>query len=106
MQHFSAHVATYIRERVWHPSQRLRQRRDGWLEMRLETLGHKKFVRWVLSWVPDVKVLAPQLAVPTKIAGESTEQSQRVWTAELEALLKEKFAGAKLYLPPNFVSTA
>ncbi len=30
-------IATYIRERVWHPSKRLRERRDGSLEMRLET---------------------------------------------------------------------
>jgi hypothetical protein len=44
---FSAHVATYIRERVWHPSQILRQHRDGSLEMRIETSGHKELVRWV-----------------------------------------------------------
>ena len=57
---FSAKVATYIRERVWHPSQILRERRDGSLEMRLETSGHKELVRWVLSWMPDVEVLAPR----------------------------------------------
>ena len=45
---------------MWHPSQILRQRRDGSLEMRIETSGHKELVRWVLSWVPDVEVLAPQ----------------------------------------------
>jgi len=43
---FSAHVATYIRERVWHPSKILRQHRDGSLEMRLETSGHKELVRF------------------------------------------------------------
>ena len=26
--------------------------------MRLETTGRKERVRWVLSWMPDVKVLA------------------------------------------------
>ena len=45
---------------MWHPSQILRQHRDGSLEMRIETSGHKELVRWVLSWVPDVEVLAPQ----------------------------------------------
>ena len=55
---FSAKVATYIRERVWHPS--LRQHRDGSLEMRIKTSGHKELVRWVLSWMPDVEVLAPR----------------------------------------------
>ena len=45
---------------MWHPSQILRQRRDGSLEMRIETSRHKELVRWVLSWMPDVEVLAPQ----------------------------------------------
>jgi len=48
------------RDEAQHPSQRLRERRDGSLEIRLETSGHKELVRWVLSWVPDVEVLAPR----------------------------------------------
>ena len=28
--------------------------------MRLKTSGHKELVRWVLSWMPDVEVLAPR----------------------------------------------
>jgi predicted DNA-binding transcriptional regulator YafY len=28
--------------------------------MRMETTGRKELVRWVLSWMPDVKVLAPK----------------------------------------------
>ncbi len=28
--------------------------------MRLETTGRKELVRWVLSWLPDVRVLAPK----------------------------------------------
>ena len=27
--------------------------------MRLETTGRKELIRWVLSWMPDVRVLAP-----------------------------------------------
>jgi len=52
-------VAAYIRERVWHPSQRMIERRGGSLEVRLKTAGWKELVRWILSWQPDVKVLAP-----------------------------------------------
>jgi predicted DNA-binding transcriptional regulator YafY len=48
------------RERVWHPSQQLRERRDGSLELRLETSGRKELTRWILSWMPHVKVLAPR----------------------------------------------
>jgi proteasome accessory factor B len=57
---FAREVATYIRERVWHPSQRMRQRRDGTLELRLQTSSRKELTRWILSWVPHVKVLAPR----------------------------------------------
>ena len=56
---FAKEVATYVRERVWHPSQRLHERRDGSLEMRLATSGRKELTRWILSWMPHVRVLAP-----------------------------------------------
>jgi predicted DNA-binding transcriptional regulator YafY len=56
---FAKEVAVYVGERAWHPSQHLRQRRDGSLEMRLETSGRKELTRWVLSWMPHVRVLAP-----------------------------------------------
>lgn len=57
---FSPAVAAYIRHRVWHRTQELVERRDGGVELRKETTGWKSLVRWVLSWQPDVKVLAPK----------------------------------------------
>ncbi len=57
---FGKEVATYIRERVWHRSQRMRERRDGSLEMELRTSSRKELSRWVLSWVPHFWVLAPR----------------------------------------------
>jgi proteasome accessory factor B len=57
---FAREVATYIRERVWHTSQALRQRRDGALELRLQTSSRKELRRWILSWMPHVQVLAPR----------------------------------------------
>jgi predicted DNA-binding transcriptional regulator YafY len=47
-------------EREWHPSQQFTRRPDGRVEMRLETSGRKELIRWVLSWMPDVRVLAPK----------------------------------------------
>jgi len=35
----------------------LRERRDGSLELRLETSGRKELIRWNLSWMPHVKAL-------------------------------------------------
>jgi len=57
---FEPKLAVYITERQWHPSQEFRSRQDGCVEMRMETTGRKELVRWVLSWMPDVKVLAPK----------------------------------------------
>jgi predicted DNA-binding transcriptional regulator YafY len=57
---FAREVAPYIRERVWHRSQALRQRRDGALEFRLQTSSRKELTRWILSWMPHVQVLAPR----------------------------------------------
>jgi proteasome accessory factor B len=56
---FSREVATYIGERLWQPNQRMRRRRDGSLELRLQTASRKELTRWILSWVPYVKVVAP-----------------------------------------------
>jgi predicted DNA-binding transcriptional regulator YafY len=47
-------------ERVLHRSQQFRERRDGNLEMRLPTSGRKELTRWILSWMPHVKVVAPR----------------------------------------------
>ena len=57
---FEPKLAVYITERQWHRSQEFRVRRDGRIEMRLETTGRKELIRWVLSWMPDLKVLAPK----------------------------------------------
>jgi proteasome accessory factor B len=56
---FAKEVGTYIRERVWHASQELRQRRDGTLELHLQTSSRKELTRWILSWMPHVTVIAP-----------------------------------------------
>jgi len=48
-----------MKEREWHPSQQLHELEDGGLEMRIETTGRKELIRWILSWTPDVEVLAP-----------------------------------------------
>jgi len=57
---FSREVATYIGERMWQPNQWMSRRRDGSLELRLQTASRKELTRWILSWVPYVKVVAPR----------------------------------------------
>ncbi len=57
---FSRGVAAYIKERVWHPSQQMRLKKDGAVELVLTTTGRMELTRWILSWQPDCKVLAPE----------------------------------------------
>ena len=57
---FEPELAVYIMEREWHPSQQFIQRADGRVEMCMATSGRQELIRWVLSWMPDVRVLAPK----------------------------------------------
>ncbi len=75
---FGKEVATYVRERVWHPSQRMRERRDGSVEMELKTSSRKELMRWILSWVPQVRVLAPRQLRDRLRQGLRAERGLRV----------------------------
>jgi len=58
--HFSSSVATYVRERHWHPTQEIVEKRDGSILLTFETVGWQELVRWILSWQPDVRVISPK----------------------------------------------
>lgn len=56
---FSKRVAGYIKEKQWHESQKMEERADGSLCLRLK-LGHRlELKRWLLGWGADVVVLGP-----------------------------------------------
>src|SRR6266516_1632783 len=56
---FDAFAAARVEERAWHPSQKIKQLRDGEIELSL-TLGNLEEVeRWILSWGSHGQVLAP-----------------------------------------------
>ncbi len=57
---FSARVADYIREKRWHPSQELRDRRDGGVELRMRLSSLVEVRRWILGWGGDARVLRPK----------------------------------------------
>jgi len=56
---FTAGVADYIREKRWHPSQELKDRPDGGVELRLRLSSLAEIQRWVLGWGAEATVLAP-----------------------------------------------
>ena len=57
---FDAWAAQLVRERFWHDSQELAERRDGGLELTLQLDSLAEVERWVLSWGEHVEVLTPK----------------------------------------------
>lgn len=65
---FDAEVAPYIRERQWHPTQHILERRDGSIVLDFTTNHVNEVADWVLSWGERATALAP-VALVEKIQG-------------------------------------
>lgn len=78
---FVGELAPYVREREWHPAQKIREHRDGSLTLSLSATELTEVKRWVLSWGPGVRVVAPkrlaaQVAADLAAALRAYEQRQ------------------------------
>ena len=60
---FDACAAEYIREKRWHPSQELRELKDGGVELRLKLSSLGEIQRWVLGWGGSAVVVEPAALV-------------------------------------------
>lgn len=56
---FDASVAPFVRTRVWHPSQEVRDGEGGQLVLTLNVCHDWALRNWILGWGPAAKVLAP-----------------------------------------------
>jgi predicted DNA-binding transcriptional regulator YafY len=56
---FDARVAPYVRARVWHTSQELRENGNGHLVLSMNVCHDWALRSWILSWGPFARVLAP-----------------------------------------------
>lgn len=56
---FEEGVADYIREKRWHPSQKLEELPEGGVELRLRLGSLVEVERWILGWGGRARVLAP-----------------------------------------------
>ena len=56
---FAPAVASRVAETTWHPTQKVRRDADGSLEWRATVSGTIEIRSWILSWGPDVEVVAP-----------------------------------------------
>lgn len=57
---FDSQVAHLVRERVWHPQQRIDEHQDGSLVLRFRASGDKEILAWLYSFVPHVRILQPE----------------------------------------------
>lgn len=57
---FSAYQAPWIRERQWHPTQRIELLEDGGLIVRFHVSGLDAIKRWVMRYGKEAEVLEPQ----------------------------------------------
>lgn len=57
---FDAWAAQLVRERFWHDSQEIAERRDGGLDLALQLADLAEVERWALSWGEHIEVLAPK----------------------------------------------
>ena len=57
---FGEEIGHLIRERVWHPSQKLVEEEGGVLTLSLDASGEKEILAWLYSYLPYVEVLEPE----------------------------------------------
>jgi predicted DNA-binding transcriptional regulator YafY len=57
--HFAESAADYIREKKWHSSQRLKELKDGGVELTMNLSSINEVERWVLGWGGKARVLQP-----------------------------------------------
>ena len=68
---FDELVSDYIREKRWHPSQKLAELPDGGVELRLKLSSLDEIRRWVLGWGGSCRVVGPdELASSVRRAAE------------------------------------
>ena len=56
---FTAAAAGYVRERRWHPSQRLEELPGGGVEVQMKLGSLVEVQRWILGWGADARAVAP-----------------------------------------------
>jgi|GEM_PF-38627 len=56
---FDAFAGQLVRERIWHPSQKIQETADGGLELSLQLSSLHEIEPWVLSWGEHVRVAGP-----------------------------------------------
>ena len=57
---FNSDIAEYVRSRVWHPSQQVREIGGGRISMKMHVGGEFELGSWILSFGPSATVISPE----------------------------------------------
>jgi len=57
---FNSDISEYVRSRVWHPSQQVREVGNGRISMKMHVGGEFELVSWILSFGPSAVVVSPE----------------------------------------------
>jgi len=68
---FSADIAEYIKEKIWHQSQSIELQVDGSVIFKATVAGTKEIKHWIMGWGAGAKVLAPE-SLRKEIAAEAS----------------------------------
>ncbi len=72
---FSARVAPFVKELVWHPRQAMKTSPDGSLTYSVRVSVNHEIVRWILGWGADCKVAKP-LVLSDMVTDEIAKMSK------------------------------
>jgi predicted DNA-binding transcriptional regulator YafY len=90
---FAPRLARYLRERLWHPSQRFRDLSDGRLELTLRVSDTLEVRRWILGYGAQAEVVEP--ASLREALGAEAEAMVRQLTPRRPALARTPAAAAR-----------
>lgn len=57
---FDEEAAVHIKERTWHPSQKIEDQKDGSVILSMEVDGAIEVMAWVMSWRSHARILEPK----------------------------------------------
>jgi proteasome accessory factor B len=60
---FDSFAARLVRERDWHPTQKIREVEGGEIELEMTLGALEEIERWILSWGDHARVLGPKLLI-------------------------------------------
>ena len=75
---FSKEVADYFKERRWHPTQKVKQLKNGDVIVSFQAGGMDEIVSWVLSWGAKAQVIEPRELAKELLRQLSTARKQYV----------------------------